>query len=149
MKSICSSRWMIAALAIFLVASAFAADVKPVPSQRAFRVDDLFEMEDVGHYFGGPYSFSADGKKLAFTRIRPKKTLGNFKWEYLWGNAGGDVWLQEAPGREPVNITNGASDGSGWWSPPWAPHGSKVAMLSTPGRQVWVLILEGRTRQLR
>ena len=149
MKSICSSRWMIAALAMFFVASAFAADVKPVPSQRAFRVDDLFEMEDVGHYFGGPYSFSADGKKLAFTRIRAKKTLGNFKWEYLWGNAGGDVWVQEAPGREPVNITNGASDGSGWWSPLWTPDGSKIAMLSTRGGNVWLWIWDARTRRLR
>ena len=149
MRNICRSRWTIAALAIFFSAVSFAADAKPVPAQRAFRVNDLFEMEDVGHYFGGPYSFSADGQKLAFTRVRAKKTLGNFKWEYLWGNAGGDVWLQEGTGKEPVNITNGASGGSGWWSPLWSPDGTKVAMLSTRGGNVWLWIWDAGTRQLR
>jgi dipeptidyl aminopeptidase/acylaminoacyl peptidase len=124
-----------------------AADAKPV--QRAFRIDDLFEMEDIGRYFGGPYAFSTDGKKLAFTRVRAKKTLGNFKWEYLWGNAGGDVWLQESPDKDPVNLTNGATDGSGWWSPLWSPDGSKLAMLSTRGGNVFLWVWDANTRKLR
>ena len=58
-------------------------------AQRAFQVDDLFELESVGRYFGGPYAFSTDGKKLAFTRVRPKKGLANFRLEYPMGKRGG------------------------------------------------------------
>lgn len=57
-------------------------------TQRLFEVDDLFEVEGVGRYYGGPYAFSADEQRLAYTRVRPKKTLSNFKWEYLWESEG-------------------------------------------------------------
>ena len=36
---------------------------------RPFRLDDIFELEDVGRYYGGPWAFSPDGQSLAFTRI--------------------------------------------------------------------------------
>ena len=55
-------------------------------------------------------------RRLAFADgMRAKKTAKtvNHKWEYLWGNAAGDIWLQRPPGRTPVNLTNGVSDGSG------------------------------------
>jgi len=117
--------------------------------QRAFAVNDLFELEDVGFYYGGPYSFSPDGKKLAFTRVRPKKTLANHKWEFLWGNAGGDVWVQLNADEEPFNVTNGAQDGSGWWSPQWSPDGRRLAMLSTRGGNVRLWVWDADTRQLR
>jgi dipeptidyl aminopeptidase/acylaminoacyl peptidase len=106
-------------------------------------------VEDVGWYYGGPYAFSADGHRLAFTRVRPKKTLANHKWEYLWGNAGGDVWVQLDVKDQPFNITNGAQDGSGWWSPQWSPDGRKLAMLSTRGGNVRVWVWDVNTRQLR
>lgn len=121
----------------------------PTSSLRPFSVDDLFELEDIGHYYGGPYAFSEDGKKLAFTRVRSKKTLANHKWEYLWGNAGGDVWVQKRSGEEPVNITNGASDGSGWWSPQWSPDGERLALLSTRDGNVCLWLWTARTGELR
>jgi len=117
--------------------------------RRPFEVNDLFELEDVGRYFGGPYAFSSDGQKLAFTRVRPKKTLANYKWEFLWGNAGGDVWLQLSAAEAPLNITNGIQDGSGWWSPQWSPDGSKIAMLSTRGGNVRAWVYDLTTRRLR
>ena len=101
--------------------------------QRPLKIDDMFELEGVGKYYGGPYSFSPDGKSLALTRVRPKQQLQNHKLEYLWSNAGGDIWLQSAPGVTPVNLTNGVSDGSGWWSPQWSPDGEWLVMLSTKG----------------
>src|SRR4029079_7881757 len=82
--------------------------------QRPFQVSDLFEIEEMGWYYGGPYAFSTDGTKLAFTRIRAKKDLANHKWEYLWHNAGGDVWVQATSTSAPVNITNGIKDRSAW-----------------------------------
>jgi len=138
---------IIALTVSFLVGClAYGADQK---SQRPFTVNDLFELEDVGRYYGGPYSFSADGQKLAFTRVRAKKTLANHKWEYLWGNAGGDVWVQMGANDAPVNITNGAKDGSGWWSPQWSADGRKLAMLSTRGGNVRLWVWDADTKQLR
>lgn len=119
-------RALLLALAWISVPSMAAAK-----EQRPLQVDDMFELEGIGRYYGGPYSFAPDGKALAVTRVRPKKLLGNYKWEYLWGNAGADVWLQPAAGAAPVNLTNGASDSAGWWSPQWSADGEWIAMLST------------------
>src|ERR1700722_6376233 len=109
-------RWVIG---LVVIAAGLLAQARA--GQRPFEVDDLFNIEDVGRYFGGPYAFSADGGQLAFVRVRPKSTLANHKWEYLWGNAGGDVWVQPKVGADAINITNGQSDGSGWWAPQWSP----------------------------
>jgi dipeptidyl aminopeptidase/acylaminoacyl peptidase len=116
---------------------------------RPFQIDDLFELEDVGRYYGGPYAFSADGQKLAFTRVRGKKSLANHKWQYLWGNAGGDVWVQQHLGEAPVNITKGSSDGSGWWSPQWSPDGERLALLSTRGGNVCIWMWTAKIGELR
>lgn len=117
-------------------------------TQRPFTVDDLFELESIGRYYGGPYAWSADGSKLAFTKVRAKKTLGNHKWEYLWGNAGGEIYLQTGPGEPPVRITDGITDGSGWWSPQWSPDAKKLGMLSTRGGNVRVWVYDLATRQV-
>jgi dipeptidyl aminopeptidase/acylaminoacyl peptidase len=95
------------------------------------QVDDLFELEDIGKYYGGPYDFAPDGGALAFTRVRAKKSWTNHKWEYLWGSNGADVWLQAAPGAPPVNLTHGEQDGAGWWAPQWSPDGKRLTLLST------------------
>jgi dipeptidyl aminopeptidase/acylaminoacyl peptidase len=95
------------------------------------QVDDLFELEDIGRYYGGPYDFAPDGGALAFTRVRAKKSWTNHKWEYLWGSNGADVWLQPAPGAAPVPVTRGDQDGAGWWAPQWSPDGKRLTMMST------------------
>ena len=82
-------------------------------------------------------------------RVRAKKTLKNHKWEYLWGNAGADVWLQRAPGEAPVNLTGGVEDGSGWFSPQWSPDGRYLAMLSTRGENVGLWVWEPAGKGLR
>ncbi|HEY7114328.1 MAG TPA: prolyl oligopeptidase family serine peptidase [Thermoanaerobaculia bacterium] len=139
------TRRLAAAVAAFLIAAAFLAispDASAPHAARPLKVDDLFEIEGLGMYYGGPYAFAPDAKALAFTRKRAKKTLKNHKWEYLWGNAAGDVWLQRAPGEAPVNLTNGVSDGSGWFSPQWSPDGRFLAMLSTRGGNVGLWVWE-------
>jgi len=135
-------RRVLSAAIIGLAAVVSAGDALAAEAARPFRLDDIFELEDVGRYYGGPWAFAPDGRALAFTRVRPKKTLTNHKWEYLWGNAGADVWLQRAPGETPVNLTNGESDGTGWWAPQWSPDGRRIAMLSTRGGNVGLWVVE-------
>lgn len=120
----------------------------PHLEQRRFTVDDLFELEDVGWYYGGPYAWTADGTCLAMTRVRAKKTLANHKWEYLWGNAGADVWVRLDSDARFENLTNGVEDGSGWWAPQWSPDGARLAMLSTRGDNVHLWVWDRRTRKL-
>lgn len=143
------SRWVACTLGCLVFWLAPFAVAQQTSQKRPFEVNDLFELEGVGQYFGGPYTFSSDGQKLAFTRVRSKKSLANYKWEYLWGNAGGDVWVQLQPNATPVNVTNGAEDGSGWWSPQWSPDGKKLAMLSTRGGNVRLWIWDVATKKLK
>jgi dipeptidyl aminopeptidase/acylaminoacyl peptidase len=117
-------------------------------TQRPFRVDDLFELEQMGEDYGGPFVFSPDGESLAVVRIRPSKTLANYTWEFLWRNAGADVWLQKPGSAALVNVTNGATDGSGWFAPQWSPDGKHLAMLSTRGGNLRLWVLDIQTAQL-
>ncbi|HEY5757748.1 MAG TPA: prolyl oligopeptidase family serine peptidase [Steroidobacter sp.] len=120
---------------------------------RVLTVDDTFRLEGAGTYYGGPVSFAPDGKTVAFTRTRSLATSRDFRIDYLWNNDLGDVWLKRPGASEPTNITQGAADGSGWWSPAWSPDGRYVAMLSTRGPSVgdniWLWIWDSHTGALR
>lgn len=135
-----------------LAATAFACLAAPpsataAPAQRKLQIDDMFRLEEIGRYYGGPYSFAPDGA-LAFTRTRPKAESLNHKYEYLWGNSDSDVWIQSGT-EAPTNITQGAGDGSGWWAPEWSPDGRHLAMLSTRDGNVRVWLWSRDTGQVR
>ena len=122
-------------LACLLLSVALPALANPVTS-RPFALDDLFQLESIGEAFGGPFAFSRQGQ-LAFVRLRPRSSVADYRWEWLAGNAAGDVWLHDGRG-DPVNLTRGSSDGSGWWAPAWSPDGRQLAMLSNRGGTVRV-----------
>ncbi len=76
-------------------------------SPKLLQVEDLFNLEQIGRYFGGGYSFSPDGKTLAYVVQRAKATTKNHKQDFLWGNDRADIWLVDLATSKPVNLTNG------------------------------------------
>lgn len=79
---------------------------------------------------------SPDGCWLAYVLKRPRATSSFHKYDFLNGGDRGDVWLVEAAGGAPWNLTRGEADGCGYWAPSWSPDGKRLAMLSTRGGNV-------------
>ena len=80
-------------------------------------------------------------------RKRPRRTATFHKYDFLWGGDRCDVWLADAAGGAPQNLTQGAADGSGHWSACWSPGSTRIALLSTRGGSVcaWVHDIASRT----
>lgn len=154
-----SKRIVSSVLALFFAAScvAIAAPESRVVRSvqlRPFTVNDLFRLQGLGGNFGGPYAYSAATGQLAVTILRPIDTDPSQRWSGLYAgtlqsNGRGDIWVQLAAGKPLTDITRGASDKSGWFSPQWAPDGIHLAMLSTRGGELRLWTWNRRTGRLR
>ncbi len=91
---------------------------------RKFEVDDLFRMEHLGRFYGGPFSFSPDGRSLAYVLQRPKETAALHKYPRLVGNDRADVWLVEPMGGPPGTLRKGSPMLLGTGRPPGRRTGS-------------------------
>ena len=141
----------LAAIAAALIGA--AASGTALSAQRPIEIADVFRVESLGRYFGGPLAVAPDGDRMAFARARPKVTAANFKNDFLWDMDNADVWVRPRAGADPENITHGATDGSGWWAPSWSPDGRYLAMLSTRGEvvadNVWLWVWDSKSSSLR
>lgn len=117
-------------------------------SQRPFTLDDLDRIEYLGEY-NSPFTFSPDGKELAFVRVRPVTSTRLWPQNYLFGGERSDIWLIATEEGRPINITQGERDGSGYFMPSWSPDGARLAMLSTKGGNLRLWVWERATGQLR
>ncbi len=130
-----------------------AQPASPLPARaqkkRPFSVDDVFALESLGFYYGGPFAFSPDGSKLAVARQRPRTQWATHKTEGLWYNAGGDIWVQNDPKSAPRKITNNDGGKDGWWAPQWSPDGRRLAMLSTRGGRTGLWLWTEATGEIR
>lgn len=111
---------------------------------RPLTPDDLFKLTELGNA-----AISPDGKWVAYVIKRPKITAATYQQPFLGGNDNADLWLVPASGGEPANVTNGASDGAGFWNPVWSPDSERVALLSTRGGNVRVWVFERASGQLK
>jgi dipeptidyl aminopeptidase/acylaminoacyl peptidase len=116
---------------------------------RKLEVDDLFRLQQLGRYFGGPFGFSPDGKTLAYVLQRPKATASLHKQDFLFGNDRADIWLVDLLDGRPRKLTDGIADGSGYWAPAWSPDGEHLAMISTKGGNVTLWVWQRATGNLR
>lgn len=117
-----------------LATTALLLGLGPAAAGRPFEVDDLFRPEQVGNVaLGGPVAFSRDGRRLAIVRVRPRSGSARLRGAAFDDLGRSDIWIQPAPGAPLVNLTDGARDDSGSWSPIWSPDGERLGFVSTRG----------------
>ena len=113
-------------------------------AQRAFTVDDLLREESIGQA-----KISPDGRWLAYVQVRSKSAKETYQKFFLFGKDRADIWLVPTAGGSPRNLTQGISDGSGWWAPVWSPDSTRLALLSNRGGNVRLWLLDVATSRLR
>lgn len=114
------------------------------PPLRVLTPQDLFRLEKLDETTASP-----DGKLLAFVLIRSKTTASIHMSDFMEGMDRADIWVVPVKSGPPTRITNGATDGSGFFLPAWSPDGARLAMLSTRGRNVSLWVWEKTSRTLR
>lgn len=113
-------------------------------AQRAFTVDDLLREESIAQV-----KLSPDGRWLAYVQVRPKTAAETYQNPFLFGKDRADVWLVATEGGSPRNLTQGISDGSGFWQPEWSPDSTRLALLSNRGGNVRLWLLDVTTGHLQ
>jgi len=133
--------------AVIALAGLFVSSVKGQSPRsdeklRPLTPADLSKLESLGDGFGNVGVMSPDGSWFAYMIQRPK--AGNFHQEpFLGGGDRSDLYVVPTAGGTPRKLTDGASDGSGAWSPVWSPDSKHIAFVSTRGEgernvRLWV-----------
>ena len=121
-----------------------SADGEQRSSRRPLTPDDLSALEELGEV-----ALSPDGEWLAFVLRRARCTATFHKYDFLFDNDRGDVWLVATSGGVTRNLTNGERDGAGHWAPRWSPDSRRLALLSTRDANVHVWVCDVETGALR
>lgn len=123
-------------LLLALTVTAFLTGFSQQPL-RPLTTDDLYSVEEIGQT-----AISPDGEWLAYVIKRPRSSALIQTRPFLEGNDRGDIWIVPTRGGERQNLTSGAADSSGWWSPIWSPDSRRLVMLSTRGDNVRLWLWE-------
>lgn len=106
---------------------------------------DLFRLESFQSASASP-----DEQLVAIVRVRPKTTARFYGRNFMDGLDRADVWIWNAAAAkgEFRAITDGHTDGAGFFAPTWSPDGAHLAMLSTRGGIVSLWIWRRASRRL-
>lgn len=111
---------------------------------RRFTADDLFSIERVGDVAPSP-----DGEWVAYVHKRAPRTASGYKRDFMGGADNADIWIAPSSGGTPRRITDGATDGCGYFAPVWSPDSQRLALLSTKTGNVHLWVWERATDRLR
>lgn len=113
------------ACAVVLASSAVSAQTD---SATAFTIDDVLTLETLGSVAASP-----DGRRVAIVVDRPRSARERYPMPWLQGDARADIWIARTDSGHAIRLTDGATDGAGYWDPVWSPDGERLAMLSNSG----------------
>jgi dipeptidyl aminopeptidase/acylaminoacyl peptidase len=133
----CKCAFALAFLIVALGVIALAQD------KRRLTADDLMSIEEMYDV-----AISPDGQTVAYVISRSRLSAGVVDWDwsvFMNGDDRADVWSAPLTGGSPTRITNGVLDGSSFFEPKWSPDGSHLAMLSSRGYNVQLVIWEKAT----
>ncbi|MBA2760840.1 MAG: prolyl oligopeptidase family serine peptidase [Segetibacter sp.] len=113
---------------------------------RPMMIEDLFNLQELSDV-----RLSPDSGTAAVIIKRAWSNPHTYRPWNMEGNDQADLWLISMKDKgNAKNVTNGASDGSGYWNPVWSPDGTKIALLSTKGGDnVRLYIWEKNSGRLR
>jgi dipeptidyl aminopeptidase/acylaminoacyl peptidase len=104
----------------------------------------MLRLEEVGET-----AFSSDGQSLAYVVKRAKVHGAVDGLRQLNNNEHADVWVVSINGETPINITNGLTDGSGYWAPRWSPNGEALSMMGILNGKIQLYLWTKKTNQLK
>ena len=111
---------------------------------KPYTPDDMLRLEEFGET-----AFSSDGQSLAYVVKRAKIHGAVDGLRRLNNNEHADVWVVSINGGTPINITNGLTDGSGYWSPRWSPNGEELSLMGTRNGKIQLYLWTKKTNQLK
>lgn len=123
----CHCSFALANRVIPLILLLFRISAAQSPQKYALGVDDLLTLEQLG-----PVSVSPNGEWIAVVIVRSMTTSETYR-AFGFDVDRADVWLVAHRTGDRRNITNGKTDGSGYWNPVWSPDSKRLALLSTHG----------------
>lgn len=110
---------------------------------RTFQPEDLLRLHRVGEV-----RFSPDGRMLAFERARSAQE-GPIDRLPERPEPRSDIWIASEGDDEARRLTDGHTDGAGWFQPRWSPDGERLAFLSIDGNRIRAWVWERSTDEIR
>jgi len=122
----------------------FATSNAQVVPLKPYTPDDMLRLEEIGET-----AFSSNGQSLAYVLKRAKIHGAVDGLRRLNNNEHADVWVVSINGGTPINITNGLTDGSGYWAPRWSPRGEELSLMGIRNGKIQLYLWTKKTNRLK
>jgi dipeptidyl aminopeptidase/acylaminoacyl peptidase len=121
--------------------ASMSATVKPAQFEDFFKFQKITTRPGFVTQDGKWIAYMVDRSAASSANTPPLKSIrtsGSYIPPFADDRA--DIWIRSVEGGWSRRITNGQSNGAGYWDPQWSPDGQRLAMLSTDGGELayWV-----------